>query len=114
MAVVNKLSASAKTQAMSTQAVTDTLVCFKELLKAATTRVAAEHEAANAPGVHLRQADHAICQQAAQVCLCLPVCKLTMVCTKCLGVTNTWQVNLQVCITSHQASDAMFTLKEAF
>ena len=110
MAVVNRSSASAKTQAISTQAVTKTLVCFKQLLKAATIKVAAEHEAAHAPGAHLRQADHAISQQAAQVCLRLPVCKSTGICTKYLHVMCTLQVNLQECITSHQAPHATFTL----
>ena len=89
---------------MSTQAVSNTLVCFKQSLKAATTGVAAEHEAAHAPGVHLRQADHAICLQAAQVCLCLPACNSTVVCTKCLGVMSISQAALQASVTSYQAS----------
>lgn len=78
VAVVNRSSAGARTQAISTHVVTNTLVCFKEMLKAVTTRAAAEHDAAHAPGAHLRQANHATCQQAAQVCLLLLACKLTL------------------------------------
>lgn len=79
VAVANRSSTGARAQAVSTQAVTSTLVCFKESLKAVTMRADAEHEAAHAPGVQARQADHAICQQAAQVSWCLPASKSSVV-----------------------------------
>ena len=81
VAVVNRSRTSTGTPSVSSQVVTDTLLCFKESLKAVTSRPEAEHAAAQAPGVHARQADHAICQQAAQVllrALLKSLCKLKL------------------------------------
>lgn len=67
VAVVNRSSASARTQAASTPAVAETLACFKQSLRAVTMKPESEHAASHTPWVLARQAGHSICQQAAQV-----------------------------------------------
>ena len=99
VAVANRSSTGARALAVSTHAVTSTLVCFKESLKAVTIRAEAEHTAAHAPGVQARQADHAISQQAAQVGWCIPASMSSVVHThKVLHghehVARSWRLGL--------------------
>lgn len=70
VAIINRSGGGARTQAASTQAVSQTLACFQESLKAVTITPDAEHPASHGPWLLARHADHALCRQAAQVGLC--------------------------------------------